>query len=313
MSNTVNLAGKTIGDGYPVFTIGEIGINHNGDIQVACALIELAAKAGFDAVKFQKRTPLLCVPKDQRDVIRETPWGAMTYMEYRERVEFGEAEYRLIDEKCRKLGLLWFASCWDIPSVDFMESFDTPCFKIASACLTNDELLTHIRKKRRPVILSTGMSTLDEIRRAVSLLDTRTLLVAHTTSSYPCSVSELNLRMIGTLKDQFDCPVGYSGHETGQLMTCVAVGAGAVFVERHITLDKSMWGSDQAASLSPEEFTELLKEIRQAERAMGDGQKRIYDSELSALKKLRNNHVNGLFEERFQVAPVTASLISHAG
>jgi N-acetylneuraminate synthase len=306
MSNTVNLAGKIIGTGYPVFTIAEIGINHNGDIDVAVNLIELAAKAGFDAVKFQKRTPVLCVPADQRDVVRSTPWGEMTYMEYRERVEFGEEEYKVIDRKCKEAGILWFASCWDIPSVDFMESFDTPCFKIASACLTNDELLKYTRKKKRPVILSTGMSTMEEIRHAVSLLDRKSLLLAHTTSSYPCAVNELNLRMIRTLADQFACPAGYSGHETGRMMTMVAIGAGALFVERHITLDKSMWGSDQAASLSPDEFTAMVNEIREVEKGLGDGHKRIYESEMSALKKLRTCSYNNFREERINTPALSA-------
>ncbi|MBU1169629.1 MAG: N-acetylneuraminate synthase family protein [Proteobacteria bacterium] len=305
MANTVNLAGKTIGAGYPVFTIAEIGINHNGDIDVALKLIELAARAGFDAVKFQKRTPVLCVPLDQRDVIRSTPWGEMTYMEYREKVEFGVNEYKIIDRMCKASGILWFASCWDIPSVDFIEAFDTPCFKIASACLTNDDLLNYTRKKKRPVILSTGMSTMDEIKRAVSYLDRRNLLLAHTTSTYPCDVKELNLRMIRTLDDQFSCPVGYSGHENGRLMTLVAMGAGAMFIERHITLDKNMWGSDQAASLCPDEFVALIKEIRDVERGLGDGRKCIYESEMPALNKLRTRQNCRPRKEKIHVSSVS--------
>lgn len=309
MSHTVTLSGKTIGDGNPVFTIAEIGINHNGDIDIAASLIQLAAKAGFDAVKFQKRTPDLCVPPDQRDVIRTTPWGDMTYMEYRERVEFGVREYTRIDQLCKDAGILWFASCWDIPSVDFLESFNPPCFKIASACLTDDELLIHVRKKGRPVILSTGMSTMSEIRHAVSLLNHSRLLLAHTTSSYPCDVHDLNLKMIESLKEQFACTVGYSGHELGRVMSLVAVGMGARFVERHITLDKDMWGSDQEASLDPDEFTSLIREIREVEHGLGDGRKRIYPSEKTALNKLRNsiNHVPKKFNT-FTEAISTSSL-----
>lgn len=287
MAHIVNLTGRKIGPGNPVFTIAEIGINHNGDIQSAVQLIELAADAGFDAVKFQKRTPVLCVPEDQRNLIRQTPWGDMTYMEYREKVEFGVDEYMTIDRVCKSRGILWFASCWDNPSVDFLDDFNPPFIKIASACLTDDDLLIHVRSKKRPVILSTGMSTMEEIHHAVSLLDRRTLLLAHTTSSYPCDTGELNLNMIQTLKQTFICPVGYSGHETGLLMSCVAVGAGASFIERHVTLDKTLWGSDQAASLDPYEFTCLIRDVRAVEKSMGDGKKRIYDSEIPALTKLR--------------------------
>lgn len=287
MAHIVNLTGRKIGPGNPVFTIAEIGINHNGDIQSAVRLIELAADAGFDAVKFQKRTPVLCVPEDQRDLIRQTPWGAMTYMEYREKVEFGVEEYMTIDRVCKSRGILWFASCWDNPSVDFLDDFNPPFIKIASACLTDDDLLIHVRSKKRPVILSTGMSTMEEIHHAVSLLDRRTLLLAHTTSSYPCDTNELNLNMIQTLKQTFICPVGYSGHESGLLMSCVAVGAGASFLERHVTLDKTLWGSDQAASLDPGEFACLIRDVRAVEKSLGDGIKRIYDSEIPALTKLR--------------------------
>jgi N-acetylneuraminate synthase len=288
MAHIVNLTGKKIGAGNPVFTIAEIGINHNGEIDSAIRLIELAARAGFDAVKFQKRTPALCVPENQKNIVRSTPWGEMTYMEYRERVEFGTEAYSAIDAVCRKLGILWFASCWDKPSVDFIDGFNPPFIKIASACLTDDSLLIYVKCKKRPVILSTGMSTMDEIRHAVSLLDRRTLLIAHTTSSYPCDIGELNLSMIRTLRQTFSCPVGYSGHETGILMSCVAVGVGASFIERHITLDKTLWGSDQAASLDPGEFANLIRDIRNVEKSLGDGKKRIYDSELPALEKLRS-------------------------
>jgi N-acetylneuraminate synthase len=287
MSRIISINGKKIGAGYQTFIIAEIGINHNGDLGTAKKLIDAAIFAGCDAVKFQKRTPELSVPPEQRDVIRETPWGNMTYLEYRHRVEFGENEYREIDSYCRQKGIIWFASCWDEPSVDFMEQFAPACYKIASASLTDDALLQHIKLKGRPIILSTGMSSMEEIDHAVSLLDNSQLLIAHSTSSYPCKPDELNLRMIDTLINRYDCPIGYSGHEVGLQTTYAAVVLGATFIERHITLDRSMWGSDQSASVEPLGFFRLVRDIRVIERAMGDGIKRVYESELGAKQKLR--------------------------
>ena len=211
----------------PVFIIAEIGINHNGDLETAKKLIDAACLADCDAVKFQKRTPERCVPPHQRKRTKETPWGTMTYLEYRRRVEFGHEAYQEIHRYCREKGMLWFASCWDEPSVDFLEEFDPPCHKIASACLNNDDLLRYINRTGRPVILSTGMSTMEELRRAAGILDPDRLLLAHSTSTYPCRPPELNLRMIQTLKQTFDCPVGYSGHEVGLQTTYAAVALGA--------------------------------------------------------------------------------------
>ncbi len=287
MAEFVHIGRKKIGSGLPVFVVAEIGINHNGNLENAVQLIREIAAAGFDAVKFQKRTPSVCVPHEQRNVMRQTPWGRISYFDYRKRVEFSREEYKRIDEVCKTHGLLWFASCWDIPSVDFMEEFDAPCYKIASACLTDDELLIHIRKKNRPVILSTGMSTMDEIYHAVSLLDQDSLILAHTTSSYPCAVNELNINMIKTLQKEFTCPVGYSGHEKDILMSSVAVGAGAVLIERHVTLDCSMWGSDQSASLASEDFKTLVSDIRMVEEGLGDGIKTVYETEQASIEKLR--------------------------
>lgn len=287
MAQFIEIAGKKVGTGHPVFLIAEIGINHNGDLDTAVQLINKTADAGFDAVKFQKRTPDLCVPSEQRNLMRQTPWGEMRYIDYRNRVEFSYEDYLVIDKVCRKRGLLWFASCWDIPSVDFMERFNPPCYKIASASLTDDNLLQFIRKKGKPVILSTGMSTMAEIDHAVSLFDIDALVLAHTTSSYPCDINELNLNMIKTLKRRFGCPVGYSGHEKGIFMSPVAVGAGAVMIERHVTLNCEMWGSDQAASLDPDDFGRLVNDIRRVEKAMGNGIKQVYESEESAIAKLR--------------------------
>lgn len=295
MAKTVLIGDRLVGTGQPTFIIAEIGINHNGDMDVARKLIDAAVLAGCDAVKFQKRTPELCVPLEQRDVMRETPWGMMTYMEYRYRVEFGVRDYREIDRYCREKGVAWFASCWDESAVDFIEQFDPACYKIASASLTDERLLQQVRATGRPVILSTGMSTMAQIRRAVSLLDSEQLLLAHSTSNYPCPPEELNLRMIGTLREMFDVPVGYSGHEVGLQTTYAAVTLGATFVERHITLDRAMWGSDQAASVEPWGLMRLVRDVRVIERALGDGVKRVYDSELAQIKKLR----------REQAAPVT--------
>lgn len=287
MSRVVEIGGRPVGRGHPTFIIAEIGINHNGDLGIAKRLIDAAIAAGCDAVKFQKRTPELCVPPEQREVVRETPWGLMTYLEYRHRVEFGYDEYREIDAHCRERGIVWFASCWDEPSVDFIEQFDPVCYKIASASLTDDALLRHINAKGRPMILSTGMSTMEEIRHAVSLLDPDRLLIAHSTSSYPCKPEELNLRMIQTLQQEFDCLIGYSGHEVGLQTTLAAVVLGACFVERHITLDRAIWGSDQAASVEPHGFARLVRDIRVIEVAMGDGVKRVYESEMPTHNKLR--------------------------
>jgi N-acetylneuraminate synthase len=287
MAKIVEIGGKKLGDGQPVYVIAEIGINHNGDMDIAKKLIDSAALAGCDAVKFQKRTPELCVPAEQRNLMRETPWGMMTYMAYRERVEFNREQYQEIDRYCREKSIAWFASCWDEPSVDFVEQFNPACYKIASASITDEKLLKHTSSKGRPLILSTGMSTMEQINRAISSLDKNRLLIAHSTSSYPCKAEELNLRMIPTLKEKFDCPVGYSGHEVGLQTTYAAVTLGACFVERHITLDRAMWGSDQAASVEPWGLMRLVRDIRVIEKSLGDGVKKVYDSEQPLIKRLR--------------------------
>jgi N-acetylneuraminate synthase len=287
MSREIRIGDRSIGDGHPTFIVAEIGINHNGDIKIAKALIDAALRARVDAVKFQKRTPELCVPEEQRHQMRETPWGYISYMEYRERMEFGEAEYREIYEYCREQGVIWFASVWDEPSADFMETFDPVCYKIPSAALTDHSLLSHVRTKSKPVILSTGMSTMDEIKDAVEVLGTEDLLIAHATSTYPCDPDELNLHMIETLRETFPCPIGYSGHEVGLVPTVIAVALGACMVERHITLDRAMWGSDQAASVEPGGFDRLVKYIRVTEESLGDGVKRVYESEQISLSRLR--------------------------
>lgn len=279
---------RTAGPGRPVYVVGEIGINHNGDLGNAFALIDAAAEAGCDAVKFQKRTPEICTPRDQWDIERDTPWGRMTYIDYRHKVEFGEDEYRAIDDHCAKRGIDWFASPWDTEAVAFLEKFDVPAHKVASASLTDDELLRALRATGRTVVLSTGMSTPQQIRHAVEVLGSANILLCHATSTYPAKAEELNLRVINTLREEYpNVPIGYSGHETGLQTTLAAVALGATFVERHITLDRAMWGSDQAASVEPGGLTRLVRDIRTIETALGDGVKRVYESELGPMKKLR--------------------------
>jgi sialic acid synthase SpsE len=284
---TVEIGSIEVGDNCPAFVIAEIGINHNGDLAVAKKLIDAAAAAGCQAVKFQKRTPEICVPRDQWDIRRDTPWGQMSYMDYRHRIELQESDFKVVEAHARASKVLWFASCWDEPSVDFMEIFAPPAYKIASACLTDDSLLRYHRRTGRPVILSTGMSTLAQIDHAVDVLGTKDLIVLHCTSSYPAPPHELNLKMIPFLAERYRVPVGYSGHETGLATTVAAVTLGACVVERHITLDRAMWGSDQSASVEPHGFARLVRDIRTVETAMGDGVKVVYDSELPIKSKLR--------------------------
>jgi N-acetylneuraminate synthase len=287
MARVIELNGRGVGDGCPVYVIAEIGINHNGSVEIAKKLVDAAKAAGCDAVKFQKRNPEKCVPAEVRDKMRETPWGYITYLEYRYKVEFGQDDFQQINNYCRAQKIDWFVSCWDTDSVDFIKPFHTPCIKIPSASLTDRELLEAIRDAGRPIMLSTGMSNMDQIKAAVKLLGTERLLLAHATSTYPCAKEELNLRMINTLREMFDCPVGYSGHEVGLTTTLAAVALGAQFVERHVTLDRAMWGSDQAASIEPQGVRQLVKNIRSVETALGDGKKRVYDSEVAAASRLR--------------------------
>jgi N-acetylneuraminate synthase len=280
--------GRKIGNQQPTYIIAEIGLNHNGSMENTKKLIDLAKEAGVDAVKFQKRTPEICTPKDQWDIMRETPWGRMRYIDYRYKVEFGDEEYAEIDRYCNEVGIDWFASCWDEPSVDFLEKFNPKLYKSASASLTDIPLLKAMKDTGKPLIISTGMSTMAEIEYAVKELGTENLLIAHSTSAYPCNPSELNLKMIGTLQKLFpETPIGYSGHETGLATTYAAVALGACFIERHFTLDRAMWGSDQAASVEPEGFRRLVRDIRDIEISMGDGVKQVYESEIGPMKKLR--------------------------
>jgi len=284
----VDLRGRRVGDGERTFVIAEIGINHNGSLEHAKRMIDGAVLAGCDAVKFQKRTPEVCVPRDQWLIERDTPWGRMTYIDYRHRVEFTRQQYEQIDRHCKERDIQWSVSCWDEYAVEFMEYFDVPFYKAASASLTDIPLLQAMQKTGRPLIISTGMSTMVEIEHAVASLNPASLLIAHATSSYPCPPTELNLRMIETLRRLYPTiPIGYSGHETGLTTTWTAVALGASFVERHITLDRAMWGTDQAASVEIGGLMRLVSNIRDVELALGDGVKRVYDSEIGPRSKLR--------------------------
>lgn len=283
----VAIGEKLVGRDHPTYVIAEIGLNHNGDVEIAKQLIDIAADAGCDAVKFQKRTPAICVPPEQRLIERETPWGRMTYLDYRYRVEFENEQYSEIDNYCSKLGVHWFASPWDVPSVAFLERYDVVTYKVASASLTDHELLRAIRATGKPMILSTGMSTIAEIDAAVEVVGTDDLVLLHATSTYPMPAQEANLRTIGTLTARYGVPVGYSGHERGLQISLAAVALGAVAVERHITLDRTMWGSDQAASLEPEGLRHLVRDIRILQEAMGDGVKRVFEGELAPRARLR--------------------------
>ncbi len=285
-TSSVKVGKKSIGHGFPCFVVAEIGINHNGDIEIAKQLIKVAADAGCDAVKFQKRTVDVVYSADELAKPRENPFGA-TNGDLKWGLEFDESEYAEIDVYCKSLSIPWFVSPWDEASVDLIAQFDVPCYKIASASLTDDGLLHHIRKKRKPIIMSTGMSTMAEIDHAVNVLGKDDLILMHTTSTYPAQFEELNLSLIPVLKERFGVPVGYSGHETGIAASLAAVALGACAVERHITLDRAMWGSDQSASIVPSELEQLVKDIRVCEIAFGDGVKCVYEREIPIIKKLR--------------------------
>lgn len=284
----IKIGDKYIGDGHPCFIIAEIGINHNGDIGVAKKLIDLAKFSGCDAVKFQKRTIDVVYTPEELAAHRENPFGN-TNGDLKYGLEFGIEEYQEIDSYCKQKDIMWFASCWDEGSVDFIGQFDVPCYKIASASLTDDNLLSHTRAKGKPVILSTGMSTIDQIDHAVEVLGKDDLIILHATSTYPAKHEELNLASITTLQQRYKIPVGYSGHETGIPTSVSTVAIGACVVERHITLDRAMWGSDQAASLGPGGIIKMVSGIRIMQLAMGDGIKKVYESEEPIIKKLRRN------------------------
>ncbi|GAB2838638.1 N-acetylneuraminate synthase family protein [Microbacterium insulae] len=285
---TVTIGSRVIGGGRPAYVIAEIGLNHNGDVELAKQLIDVAADADADAVKFQKRTPEIATPEHMRDLPRETPWGTMSYLDYRRRVEFDRDQYIEISDHALLRGLEWFASPWDEPSVAFLEDLGVAAHKVASASLTDHDLLRALRDTGKTIILSTGMSTIEQIDAAIGVLGTERLLLLHATSTYPMEPAEANLRMIPALRDRYPgVPVGYSGHERGLQISLAAVALGAVAVERHITIDRTMWGSDHAASLEPTGLQHLVRDIRVIEEALGDGVKRVYPGELAPMAKLR--------------------------
>lgn len=291
MTREIKIGDRLVGDGQPAFVIAEIGINHNGDLGTAKQMIDAAVHAGVDAVKFQKRTPDISTPPDQQGQMRETPWGYITYLEYRYKVEFNEEQYCEIERYCREKGITWLVSVWDQPSVDFMEKFDTPAYKIPSASLTDYNLIRKACATGKPLILSTGMSTMGQIRKGVEIAGEKDLVLMHCTSTYPCEPEELNLKMVETLRREFpNTPIGYSGHEVGLVPSAIAVALGACVVERHLTLDRAMWGSDQAASVEPGGFERLVKYIRVSEAALGDGVKKVYESEQPSIKRLRRTN-----------------------
>ena len=283
---TMKIGSKVIGDGHPCYIVAEIGINHNGSVESAFRLIDLALEAGCDAVKFQKRTVDAVYTPEELARPRESPFGR-TNGDLKRGLELGFEEYSEIDKYCKQKEICWFASCWDEASVEFIEKFNPPCYKIASASLTNDGLLRQHRKYGKPLIISTGMSTDEQIKHAIEILGTKNLAILHSTSTYPAQPEELNLSVIKTLRKEVSVPIGYSGHEAGMLTSFAAVVLGACMVERHITLDRALWGSDQAASLGPAGIKALVEYTRTFEIAKGDGIKKVYPSEVPIIKKLR--------------------------
>lgn len=286
MSKTVNIAGKKVGDGNPCFIVAEIGINHNGSVELAKKIIDIASATGCDAVKFQKRTVDVVYTKEELAKERKSIYGN-TNGDLKRGLEFGLEEYKEIDKYCKEKEIIWFASCWDEASVDFIDQFNPPCYKIASASLTDDKLLKYTKAKGKPIILSTGMSTMEQIRHAVDILGEDNLIILHCTSTYPSNADEMNLNVINTFKKEFNCPIGYSGHERGISPSVIAVALGANMVERHITTDRTNWGSDQAASLETAGLYHMIRDIKQVPAILGDGVKVVYPRELPIIDKLR--------------------------
>ena len=271
------------------FLIAEIGINHNGSLSLAKKLIQLAADSGFDAVKFQKREPNISTPEDQKNKLRQTPWGEMSYLEYKKKIEFGDKEFREINKFCKKKKITWFASAWDVPSQNFLKKYKLKYNKVASAMLTNIELIEKIADEKKLTSISTGMSTLKDISKAIKIFKNRKcrFVLMHCVSTYPCPIENLNLNLILTLKKKYKCEVGYSGHESSVSPSIIAYMLGARYIERHITLDRSMWGTDQAASLSENGMKNLSNILNKSSLVLGDGVKRLSKQEKELLKKFK--------------------------
>ena len=270
-----------------ITVISEIGINHNGDLDVAKRLNDISKIAGCDVVKFQKRNPDVCVPEHQKETIKSTPWGDMTYIEYKHRMEFGETEYKEIQSHCKNIGIDWSVSVWDLDSLDFIRDYDISLVKIPSALLTDHELIEACKSLDKKIVLSTGMSTVEEIDLAVDCLDGHDFSLLHCNSTYPAPIEDINLRCISRLKERYECEVGYSGHEFGLTTTIASICLGATVIERHITLDRTMWGTDQMCSVEPHGLIKLVKGIRELEMALGDGVKKITEGEKLVRDKLR--------------------------
>ena len=273
------------------YLIGEIGINHNGDLQIAKKLVDAVFACQWDCAKFQKRNPDLAVPENQKTVMRDTPWGRMTYIDYKRKIEFGKKEYDYINTYCKEKPLNWTMSVWDLDSLEFAIQYDLPLLKIPSAMLTNSELLVASAKTGFPVLLSTGMSTLEEVDTAVDLLEkhSKSYAIMHCNSSYPAKEEELNLRVIPMFKERYNCVVGYSGHEYSLRPSFLAAVLGARIIERHITLDHRMWGTDQSSSVEIPGMYMLYKRIRSIETVLGDGKKVVTAEEEKVRKKLRGD------------------------
>ena len=287
MPTDVALGDRRVGLGQPTYIVAEGGINHSGDLGVALCLTREAKAAGADAIKWQKREPEVSVLREQWEAMRDTPWGPLSYINYRKRLEFGKVEYDALDAECRRLGIDWSASVWDEPSLEFLLAYNPPWIKIPSACLTDIALLEACQRTGKPIILSTGMSTLEQIRRAVQTISPGQLILLHCTSTYPCDPSELNLMAIPALRERFQCPVGFSDHSTGVWAALAGAVLGACVLEKHLTLDRTSWGTDQSASVEPQGLARIVRHIRRWEQAKGDGIKKVYQSEMPSLRRLR--------------------------
>jgi N-acetylneuraminate synthase len=290
MQNRLKIGSRFVGDDEPIYLVAEIGINHNGDLQIAKKLIDATWATGWDCAKFQKRHPDICVPENQKNVIKQTPWGEMIYLDYKYRIEFQKREYDYINKYAKEKPLAWSASAWDLPSLEFLMQYDIPFIKIPSAKITDKELLEQAAKAGKPLFVSSGMSTIEEVDNAVNIMEkylSKNYVLFHCNSTYPAKLDELNLQVIGTLKERYNCLVGYSGHEYDIMPTTLVPVYGACVIERHITLDHDMWGTDQAASLEVRGMDFLAKRINSVKTIVGNGVKTVSADEDKVREKLR--------------------------